>query len=423
MLAGRFPYPQYNQGYNRFSQNSDYAIYNGGSYTAYAEYCFWWGTYPPPPSSLFYGDVDYSNGLTYDPTLSGAQSQTAPSQPEAMDTGTKSQSTTTATTGAAASPSGGTTMMTPGTVPDNVRRQASERVNAIYKQLSANPDDPRNYRLLQEAYSLVRRYDLADSTGLLARLDNYGLQLQLGPQPAPDNTGSGGKITFANAQPVRTGQLSQAQRRMGSTAVLLKMDYLLHAGQWNQAQNLAKRFAPYLQQPKDKESFLASRAVAWEHQGQFAKALAAYQQIDAMQPTSPPAGYVAPDYSFIEAELKDSMKVHSQASVAVASSGAATHLEGASQLEQLPKKFSVGHNYPNPFNPTTVIPVNLPKAAHVRVVVYNITGQRVATLTDREYQAGRYDLRFDAHQLASGVYFIRANMGEKTFTRRMTLIK
>jgi tetratricopeptide (TPR) repeat protein len=210
---------------------------------------------------------------------------------------------------------------------------------------------------------------------------------------------------------------------MGSTAVLLKMDYLLHKGAWGRAQNLADQFAPYVQHSKNESSFLASRAVAWEHQKQFSKALAAYQQIDDLQPKSPPAGYVAPDYSFIEAELKDSVKVNSQAPETIASSQAATHLASASQLEGLPKKFSVGHSYPNPFNPTTIIPISLPKSAHVHVTVYNVIGQLVATLANREFQAGTYDLRFNADQLASGVYFIRARLGEKLFTTRVTLIK
>jgi len=80
------------------------------------------------------------------------------------------------------------------------------------------------------------------------------------------------------------------------------------------------------------------------------------------------------------------------------------------------------HELRNP-EPTTIIPISLPKAAHVRVVVYNVVGQQVATLANREFQAGTFQLRFNADQLASGVYFIRARLGEKLFTTRVTLIK
>ena len=144
--------------------------------------------------------------------------------------------------------------------------------------------------------------------------------------------------------------------------------------------------------------------------------------MDALQPKGPPAGYVAPDYSFIEGELKDSVKAYSQSPIA--SSKAPGQSESAMNGgQELPKKFSLGHNYPNPFNPATIIPVSLPKAAHVRVIVYNVIGRQVAILANREYQAGRYLLRFNGNQLASGVYFIRARLGRKLFTIRMTLIK
>ena len=88
----------------------------------------------------------------------------------------------------------------------------------------------------------------------------------------------------------------------------------------------------------------------------------------------------------------------------------------------LPKVFALDADYPNPFNPTTTIPISLPKAAHVKVQVYNVAGL-VAILTNKDYQAGRYQLRFDAHTLASGMYLVRAHLGGKVFTRKLTLIK
>ncbi|HKI46469.1 MAG TPA: T9SS type A sorting domain-containing protein [Balneolales bacterium] len=93
------------------------------------------------------------------------------------------------------------------------------------------------------------------------------------------------------------------------------------------------------------------------------------------------------------------------------------------ESNNLPKEFALDANYPNPFNPTTTVPISLPKAAHVRVEVYNVAGQLVAALANKDYQAGRYQLRFDAHMLASGMYLVRAHLGGKVFTRKLTLIK
>ena len=62
----------------------------------------------------------------------------------------------------------------------------------------------------------------------------------------------------------------------------------------------------------------------------------------------------------------------------------------------LPAGFGLGQNYPNPFNPGTVIPYELAGDGYVRLEVFNLLGQRVATLVDGELGAGRYTAEWDA---------------------------
>ena len=93
----------------------------------------------------------------------------------------------------------------------------------------------------------------------------------------------------------------------------------------------------------------------------------------------------------------------------------------------LPQGFALGHNYPNPFNPSTVIPYQLPAATHVRLDVFNVLGQHVATLVDAERPAGFHAAKWDAtdaagQAMAAGVYIYRLTAGGGQQTQRMVLI-
>ncbi len=93
------------------------------------------------------------------------------------------------------------------------------------------------------------------------------------------------------------------------------------------------------------------------------------------------------------------------------------------ETETLPIRFCLEQNYPNPFNPTTTIAYTLPEDCHVRLEVYNLLGQRVATLAEGWETAGQRAVRWDAGGLASGVYVCRLTAGNHAQTRKMTLLK
>ena len=93
----------------------------------------------------------------------------------------------------------------------------------------------------------------------------------------------------------------------------------------------------------------------------------------------------------------------------------------------LPTDFALGQNYPNPFNPSTVIPYQLPTSAHVRLEVFNLLGQRLATLVDAEQTAGVHTAQWNATDVAgravgAGVYIYRLSSGGMTESRRMVLV-
>ena len=91
--------------------------------------------------------------------------------------------------------------------------------------------------------------------------------------------------------------------------------------------------------------------------------------------------------------------------------------------DRLPTHFALDQNRPNPFNPVTDIGFSLPEARHVRLEVYNITGQKVASLIDARLDAGNHSVTWDGSEAASGIYLYRLMAGEFTKSRTMILLK
>jgi hypothetical protein len=93
------------------------------------------------------------------------------------------------------------------------------------------------------------------------------------------------------------------------------------------------------------------------------------------------------------------------------------------QIVARPASVELEPNAPNPFNLTTSLAFELTEADRVRLEVFNALGQRVATLADRRFPAGRHEVQWNARGVASGVYFYRLRAGTHTQTRSMMLLK
>ncbi|NOX65882.1 MAG: T9SS type A sorting domain-containing protein [Chlorobi bacterium] len=95
----------------------------------------------------------------------------------------------------------------------------------------------------------------------------------------------------------------------------------------------------------------------------------------------------------------------------------------------LPDNFRLEQNYPNPFNPSTIIKYSIPRSTeyysvpHVTLRVFDILGEEITTLVNKEQKSGNYEVEFNANKLASGLYFYRLTTNGFTKTMKMILLK
>ena len=90
---------------------------------------------------------------------------------------------------------------------------------------------------------------------------------------------------------------------------------------------------------------------------------------------------------------------------------------------QMPYSFNLGQNYPNPFNPSTTISYSVPKTTLVSIKIYDLTGQEVASLINEVKEAGTYQVKFSAEQIASGVYLYRMTADDFTSVKKLSVLK
>ena len=96
---------------------------------------------------------------------------------------------------------------------------------------------------------------------------------------------------------------------------------------------------------------------------------------------------------------------------------------GINDNENLPLKFSLEQNYPNPFNPSTIIRYSVPSNEYVSLKLFDVLGNEISTLVNEQKSAGNYEIKFNANNLASGIYFYKMTAGSFRSVKKLLLLK
>ncbi len=135
---------------------------------------------------------------------------------------------------------------------------------------------------------------------------------------------------------------------------------------------------------------------------------------------------VGPDSCFIEIQIDGPIpntQTHNGSSMTVDDIAFAGIVSGITSSKQIPQEFSLEQNFPNPFNPSTVIRFTIATASFTSLKVFNALGQEVADLVESNLSAGVHEVPFNGSGLASGIYFYRLRAGQFLSTKKFVVLK
>ena len=387
----------------------------------------YWEDGTAPSSAYFYGDVDYTNELADDPSvwspIGDCDSNEPPYQICPIDDPYEVNSA-----------SDVQMMKTSGSSDADVNKsiKVKNKLKSLKENMAANENDYKQARWMKAYVDLLtqiekdyvkqeRKFIRKNRNTWLARfnmfnslhadsLDNLVVTL-----PEPNNQGR------SLDQEKVSDQLKyiQASQIVGESAIIMEMEEAFNMGKYNRIEHLYSKYSPHVTNKDNKLALLQFLVLMHQNQEEYGKALGALEQIELLQPDFDMQEDWDPiDVSLIRSELEKLAQDHGQSTVFEKA------LPGEQSLiEELPTEFELSSAYPNPFNPASVIPFALPESGRVRIEVYNITGRLVSVLVNQSYEAGKHQVVFDASNLASGLYLIRANLAGTIQSQKVTLIK
>ncbi len=126
-------------------------------------------------------------------------------------------------------------------------------------------------------------------------------------------------------------------------------------------------------------------------------------------------------YSYIDSKLETGNYTYRLKQIDF--DGSYEYSDEVNVLVELPMEYSLDQNYPNPFNPSTTIKYSIAEDGFVKLAIYNMLGEEVTTLVNTTQKAGKYEVNFNASNLASGVYVYRIESANFNAVKKLMLMK
>ena len=396
-------------GYNKISSTTGNYIYNAAMTGEYENQQQWvvpasmtrWEVngIKTVSGSNFYGEVDYSYTLDFDPSINAGASGTVPSKVSNPEN--ESKPITVLTSAIAAKISS--------TQPTSSQGEFLVELKNKMIEVRNDFNDPNNKK--------IRPRLLGDLNGLSA----------LDPNDATQEKGMiKALLAEYRERLITNNSTTDSTERLCSEAALVgEIQNALQSGDNSKVQELLKTYQPYVKNKDNVRSLLFAEMAVYERLGDYAKAMTSLNAIKAIKPDEDmKKGYVAPSYDIIETILREKAK---EAGIALPEQESIEEEQPIIKEEQPQKEITL-QSYPNPFNPSTVVSYQLSAVSNVSLKIYDMLGREVAVLQDGMKEAGRYTATFNASKLASGIYFsrltVKPNEGKPiVLTKKMLMMK
>jgi len=322
------------------------------------------------------------------------------------------------------------------------RRALQEQIDALSGALSNRRDASGNVQQLRKLYELL----LLDAKVEHVRSMEAGEFVE-GPD-TPHAFGGGrsqARSLFSErASGLRTTDpqaMSTDERRAGKVAMKILIQDLLRRGRPQEALRRIETYRSSVDVSTQTHVGLHQLAAsAYQQQGQYDEALTAINDARAaasnVTNTEARSAYLSaltPVRRGMQelagrATTEKSATPTSSAKSQVSSQLGTDTTAADASAQSLPQEFALDAPYPNPARSTATVPLALPERARVRIAVYDMLGRRVEVLANRNFSAGRPDVRFSTERLSGGLYVVRATVtsssGEKhAFTEKITVVK